>query len=80
LLTALSVLLFDKKGDTAPVIAVLGSGLAGIISGAMLGRYFGKTLQARVALSILFALVLGVVCIAMSCVGCLASGYQLNLH
>src|SRR5436190_9462657 len=38
LLTALCVLLFDKKGDTAPVIAVFGGGLAGIISGIMLGR------------------------------------------
>jgi hypothetical protein len=80
LLTALSVLLFDKKGDTAPVIAVFGGGLAGIVSGAMLGRHFGRTLQVRIVLSVLFALILAVVCIAMSCFGCAVSGYQFNLH
>ena len=80
LLTALSVLLFAKEGDTAPSIAVLGGGLAGIISGVMLGRHFGRTQPARIILSIFFALILGVACITMSCCGCLASGYQFNLH
>jgi len=80
LLTALSVLLFAREGDTAPVIAVFGGGLAGIISGIMLGRHFGKTLPVRIVLSILFALILGVVCITMSCCGCMASGYQFNIH
>jgi hypothetical protein len=80
LLTALSVWLFTDEGDTAPSIAMLGGGLAGIISGTTLGRHLGKTPPVRLGLSILFALILGVVCITMSCVGCLASGYQLNIH
>src|SRR6186997_2054235 len=70
-LTALSVWLFAKDGDTAPSIAMLGGGLAGIISGTMLGRHLGKTPPVRIVLSILFALVLGVVCITMSCFGCM---------
>ena len=80
LLTALCVLLFDKKGDTAPVIAVFGGGLAGIISGIMLGRHFGRTLPTKVVSSVLFALILGAACITMSCCGCMLSGYQFNLH
>ena len=80
LLTALSVWLVSDKGDTAPSIAVLGGGPAGIISGTMLGRHLGKTPQVKIALSILFAAILGVVCITMSCFGCMASGYNLNLH
>lgn len=80
LLTALSVWLIDRKGDTSPSIAVLGGGLAGIISGTMLGRYIGKTPQVKIVLSILFAAIFGVVCITMSCFGCMASGYNLNLH
>jgi hypothetical protein len=80
LLTALSVWLIDKKGDTAPSFAVLGGGLAGIISGTMLGRHLGKTTPVRIGLSILFALILGVVCITMSCFGCMVSGYNLNIH
>jgi hypothetical protein len=80
LLTSLSVLLIDKKGDTALAIAVLGGGLAGIIAGTMLGRHFGKTPPVKIGLSILFAAILGVVCISMSCFGCLVSGYHLDFR
>jgi hypothetical protein len=80
LITALSVWLFTDEGDTAPSIAVLGGGLVGIISGTMLGRHLGKTPPVRVGLSILFALILGVVCITMSCFGCMVSGYNFRIH
>src|SRR5436190_12976633 len=71
LLTALSVWVSGGEGDTAPSVAMLGGSLAGIISGTMLGRHLGKTPPARVGLSILFALILGAVCITMSCFGCM---------
>jgi len=80
LLAALSVLLFDKKGDLAPTVAMLGGGLAGIITGAMLGRRIGSSSSTRIALGILFAFIMAVVCIGMSCLGCVVSGYELNLH
>jgi hypothetical protein len=80
LLTALSVWLFAQKGDAAPSIAMLGGGLAGIIAGTMVGRRIGETTSGRIVLSIVFALILGVVCVTMSCIGCMASGYNLNLH
>lgn len=80
LLTALSVWLIDRKGDTAVGIAFCGSCLAGFISGTMLGCYIGKTVPTKVVLSIVFALILGVVFLTMSCFGCMASGYSLNLH
>jgi hypothetical protein len=78
LLTCLSVLFVSRKGDTPAAIAVLGGGAAGIACGAMLGRRFGKTAGTKIALGIIFAAILGVACIGMSCFGCLASGYQLN--
>jgi hypothetical protein len=46
----------------------------------MLGLRLGRTPGMRVALSIVFFLVLGAACIGMNCFGCLASGYKLNLH
>jgi hypothetical protein len=75
LLTVLAVSVGDKKGDLPPTIAMLGGGLAGIIAGVMLGRRLGTTVRARIGLSILFSLVMVVVCIGMSCFGCVASGY-----
>jgi|SRR5947209_5599395 len=77
-LTIFSVLLLDKKGDLSPVLALLASGLAGIVCGAMLACHFGKTPAAKVALGILFALALSSVCIGASCFGCLTTGYNLK--
>ena len=79
-LTVLTVLLGAKSGDPAPVAAFFGGSAAGIVCGIMLGLRLGKTTPAKIALSLLFALVMSVVCIGMSCGGCLVSGYQLDLR
>src|SRR5262245_19568007 len=77
-LTCLSVLFMTRKGDAPPVIALLGGGAAGIACGAMLGGRFGTTAGTKIALGIVFAVILGIACIGMSCFGCLVSGFQLN--
>lgn len=79
-LTMLTVLLGVNTGDTAPTVAFLGSGAAGIFCGILLGRRLGKTMSAKIVLGLLFAVAMVVVCISMSCGGCLVSGYQLNFH
>lgn len=65
----------------APVVwALVGSGLGGAACGVMLGRRFGKTTTSRVLLGILFAFLFAVVCFVMSFMGCLASGFKVNMH
>ena len=78
LLTIVIVLLGASEGDTVPTVAVFGGGISGIVCGAMLGRRFGRTTGLKVVLGIVFALVFSVVCIGMSCFGCLAGGYNLE--
>lgn len=80
LLTFLVVMLVDRKGDIAPVISVVFGGAGGTLCGALLGLRFGSNTYVKVALGIVFALVMGVVVITMSCVGCLAGGFKLNFH
>ncbi len=80
LLTILVVLLGAKKGNASPGIAFFGGGVAGIVCGVMLGRQLGKTKPLRIILGILFAFIMIVVCIGMSCFGCLASGFQLHFN
>src|SRR5271169_3341166 len=77
LLTMLAVLSGAKNGNASPGIAFVGGGAAGIACGAMLGRKIGKTTPTRILFGVLFAVTLMVVCIGMSCLGCLASGFQL---
>jgi len=79
-LTILAVLLGAKAGNASPGIAFFGSGVAGIVCGVMLGRQLGRTAPLRIIFGILFALILFVVCIGMSCFGCLASGFQLRFN
>ncbi len=78
LLTILTVLLGAKNGGAPAGIATIGGGVAGIICGAMLGRQVGSTRPLRIILGTVFAGILMVVCIGMSCFGCLASGFQLR--
>jgi hypothetical protein len=68
------------NGDTAPTIALLGGGIAGIVGGTMLGNRIGKTTTTKILLGFLFIVVLATACIGASCFGCLASGYQFNIH
>jgi hypothetical protein len=74
------VAFLDNKGGAAPAIATLGGGVGGIVCGVMLGRRFGSTPQSKIGLSVLFALVMAVVVISMSCCGCLASGFKLDFR
>ena len=80
ILTILAVSLGAKQGDTAPTISMLCGTVGGIVCGIILGCRVGKSTPIRVVLSIVFAAIMSVVCIGMSCFGCLASGFQLNLH
>ena len=80
LLTIFAVRFLSKSSDASLYVVLIGGGIAGIISGVMLGQRGGKTRAARIVGSILLALVMIVVCISMSCFGCLVGGYHLNIH
>lgn len=82
LLTLLSAFLGrGHSGESvSPVIGFFGGIAGGITGGIMLALRIGKTAGARVALGILFACVLAVVCITLSLFGCMAGGYQMNLR
>jgi uncharacterized membrane protein YfcA len=80
ILTSSLVLFGFTTGDLAPVIGFFGGIVAGIICGIQLGRRLGKTMGIKILLSLIFVAVMAVVSVAMNCCGCLASGYQLNLH
>jgi len=79
-LTIFAVLLGTKDGDAPPAVASFAGGAAGIVCGVILGRRLGKTTPMRIFLGVLFAVIMMVVCIGMSCFGCLTSGYRLNFH
>jgi len=71
----------DKQnGDAAPVVALLGGGVGGIVCGAMIGWRMRKSTALRIVWGIVFAAVMVVVCVGMSCFGCLASGYQMSFR
>lgn len=80
ILSCLAGALGSRNGNVAPVIALFGGGIAGIICRVMLGRRLGKAPGTRLWLGILFAIILAVVCIGMSCFGCMAGGYQLDFR
>lgn len=78
LLSIFAVLLGANSGNTSPMIAFFGGGAAGVVCGVLLGRQLGRTVVTRFLLGVLFTLIMMVVCIGMSCFGCLASGFQLR--
>jgi hypothetical protein len=69
----------DAEG-AAIGIGLLGGGLGGIVCGAMLGWYLGKTAAGRITLGVVLAGVLAVVCVGMSCFGCFAGGFKLDFR
>ena len=79
LLTILATSL-DNKGGAPIAIALLGSGVGGIVCGALLGRRFGSTPESRIGLGILFSVIMVVAVTGMSCCGCLASGFKLDFR
>ncbi len=71
----------DKpNGGVSPMLALVGGGAAGIVCGVMLGRRLGKTAGRKIFFGIVFSIVMAVVGIGLNCFGCLAGGYQMNLH
>jgi hypothetical protein len=66
--------------DAPPFVAMVGGISSGIVCGIMLALRLGKTTDTRVLLGILFCVILAVVCVTLSCFGCLAGGYKLYFH
>jgi hypothetical protein len=81
LLTILVVLLSGPHTNEqfSPIIAFFGGAGAGIVCGVMLALRLGKSMGARVGLGVLFACIFAVLGIMLSCFGCLAAGYTLNV-
>lgn len=80
-LTSLVVLCGGTHGkDSGVGMALVGGTAGGIICGGLLSRRIGKTAPAKFILGVVFAAALSVLCIGMSCFGCLASGYRLDLR
>lgn len=79
-LTCLAVLIDHRSNGPAPGVSLIAGALGGIAAGILLGRFVGRTAAGKVVLSLVFAAVCAVACIGMATVGCLATGYNLNLH
>src|SRR5690349_2075543 len=80
LLTIATIRLGASDGDPAPAVAALGGIASGLIGGTMLGRRIGNTLAMKIVLGAAFGFLLAAACVGMNCFGCLAGGYDLNLH
>jgi hypothetical protein len=78
LVTVLAAMSGSK--DFAPFAALIGGGASGLAGGILLGRFVGQTDGSRIALAVVFTIVLGVACVTMNCFGCLVGGYKLNFH
>ncbi len=79
ILTVLSALL-GGRDVVATSFGAAGAAFSGLCGGVLLGRRIGRTEAGKVGLSVDFIFVLGVACLTMNCIGCLAGGYKLNLH
>lgn len=79
-LTALTVLVDGSSDGPAPGVASIGGLLGGIGCGVLLGRRFGRTTATRVLLGFIFAGGCVMASVAIAMFGCLASGYDLNIH
>lgn len=82
LLTLLTALLCRGRSNegVSPTVGLLGGGAGGIAFGIMLALRLGKTTSARVGMAIVFSVIFMVVCIMLSCFGCLVGGYQMRLE
>lgn len=76
--TCVAGALEPKNGNVAPGIALFGGGIAGSVCGAMLGCRIGRDGGQKVLLSLLLVPVMAVTCVGMSCIGCLAAGFQMS--
>jgi hypothetical protein len=80
LLTCLTVLIESSSNGPAAPVGLIAGGLGGMASGIVLGIWTGRSMALRAVLAIAFAAVCGVVSISLAMFGCLASGFNLNLH
>ena len=78
--TSLSVLLGGARNEVAPGLSLIGGALGGMGAGVILGCRFGGSSAMKVVLGIIFGGVCAVASIVMAMFGCLATGFQLNLH
>lgn len=69
-------LLNTADDSISPIIGLVGSVVGGIFCGVTLARAFTQTEGTRVALSILFAPIMIIVCLTLSCFGCALGGYN----
>lgn len=68
-----------ERGDPfSPGIGFFGGALGGIAFGVMLALRICRTTVNRWLLGILFAVIFAIVCITLSCFGCLAGGFNLR--
>lgn len=70
----------NSNEQVSPMIAFFGGAAGGIASGIMLALRLGRTTGTRILLGILFSAGFAIVCVTLSCFGCLAGGYRLDLR
>jgi hypothetical protein len=79
LITALIAFLGKPNEQVSPITGFFGGAAAGIACGIMLALRIGKTVGARIVHGIVLSVVFAVVCITLSCFGCMVGGYNLRL-
>src|SRR6266567_2191740 len=77
-LLAASLIPGDYNIGVASLVGFVGGGISGVHCGWTLGQRLGKTERQQTVLGILLAVVLAIVCISMSCFGCLAGNVVSN--
>ena len=78
ILTFLAVL---SRNDGLTIgVALIGSGLGGLVCGAMLGQRVAQTTAGKVLFSILFVCLFCGAILTMSFFGCAAGGYSMNFR
>ena len=79
LITALIAFLGKPNEQVSPITGFFGGAAAGIACGIMLALRIGETVGTRIVHGIVLSVVFAVVCITLSCFGCMMSGYNLRL-
>jgi hypothetical protein len=82
LLTLITAFLLHGHGneELSAVISMMGGTAGGIAFGIILALRLGRSVGTRIGLGILFSTIFAVVCITLSCFGCLIGGYQLRFQ
>ena len=81
LVTMFSAMLDHAPNQSvSPVIGLFGGAAAGIACGIILGLRLGSTALERVVVTLLLCLIMAVVDITLSCLGCAVGGYNWKIH